>query len=355
MEPDTRSGDLAHGSSPSLHDQGGPIYIGGLDRSGKTTMSAYLTSHPNIAIPPVGSNMWTYFYGQYGNIADPQNLDRCMSAMMCYKHVRILDPDRTRIESEFRQGVPSYARLFSLFLKHYAQRLGKPRWGAQTGLIERYADELFDAYEGLRVVQMIRDPRDRYLASLERWPNGRGRAGGATARWLYSTRLGERHAKRHPDRYLIVRFEDLVQETELTLRTVCHFLGEEFAVDILEMNGMPTLRDRLSASESATGREPLLSADHIGQYRRKLPDPEIAFIQAHAGRLMAAYGYAPDQLDRDLSDRFHYAFVDWPSLYARKTAWRTVEEMQQRFPGIVGRKPGQRMILEPTPDASPPR
>ena len=45
----------------------GPIYIGGLDRCGKTTMRAFLVSHPNIAIPAVGSNMWTYFYGQFGD------------------------------------------------------------------------------------------------------------------------------------------------------------------------------------------------------------------------------------------------------------------------------------------------
>ena len=45
---------------------------------------------------------------------------------------------------------------------------------------------------------------------LARWPEGRGRAGGATARWLYSTNLAERHRRRHPDGYLVVRFEDLV-------------------------------------------------------------------------------------------------------------------------------------------------
>src|SRR5512133_1603979 len=41
----------------------GPIFIGGPDRCGKTTLQAFLSSHPNIAIPAVGSNFWTYFYG----------------------------------------------------------------------------------------------------------------------------------------------------------------------------------------------------------------------------------------------------------------------------------------------------
>ena len=51
----------------------GSIFIGSLDRSGKTTMRAFLASHPNIAIPAVGSNMWTYFYGQFGDLAHREN------------------------------------------------------------------------------------------------------------------------------------------------------------------------------------------------------------------------------------------------------------------------------------------
>ena len=38
------------------------------------------------------------------------------------------------------QGQPTYACLFALFQQHYAERAGKPRWGDQSGLIERYAD-----------------------------------------------------------------------------------------------------------------------------------------------------------------------------------------------------------------------
>jgi hypothetical protein len=68
----------------------GPVYVGGLDRSGKTTMSAFLGSHPDINIPGVGSNMWTYFYGRFGDLGRPHNRERCLDAMLRYKHVRYL-------------------------------------------------------------------------------------------------------------------------------------------------------------------------------------------------------------------------------------------------------------------------
>ncbi len=322
----------------------GPIYIGGLDRSGKTTMAAYLASHADIAIPAVGSNMWTYFYGQFGDLAEPANLERCLAAMLRYKHVRFLDPDPERIRREFAEGPPTYARLFALFLMHFAERTGKPRWGAQTGLIERYADHLFAAYPGLRIVHMVRDPRDRYEASLARWPDGKGRAGGAAARWAYSTALAERHARGYPDAYLIVRFEDLVRDTEGTVRAVCAFVGAPFTDDMLQMDAAPKLRRTLEAS-GGSGTQ-LLTPAYIGRYRNRVPRDELAFLQLHLGRRMRAHGYAPDRGVLTSTERARFAVTSWPNQAARLLAWRGIEELQQRLPRWAGRAPGSRMRVD---------
>jgi hypothetical protein len=322
----------------------GPIYIGGLDRCGKTTMQALLASHPNISIPAVGSNMETYFYARYGDLRRPRNLERCLRAMLSYKHVRFLEPDVDRIRREFADGPPTYWQLFSLFLRHHAEREGKPRWGAQTGLVERYADELLSAFPGMRIIHMVRDPRDRYEASLARWPDGRGRAGGATARFRYSTALAERHRRRHPGSYLVVRFEDLILRTGDVVRQVCDFVGEEYRPELLAMDGAPRHRDRLRAG--AGGGEGILSADHIGRHRGRVPDRELAFIQLHAGRAMRSHGYRPEPIHLGPAGRLRFGLVDWPNQAARMVAWRLVEEGQQRFPRVVPRRPGERMIVD---------
>lgn len=323
----------------------GPVYVGGLDRSGKTIMSAYLTSHSRIAIPGVGSNLWTYFYRQYGDLAEPANLDRCLEALLHYKQVQYLEPDPDRVRLEFRQGPPTYARLFSLFLIHFAQRQGKPRWGAQTGLIERYADELFDAYAGLRIIHMVRDPRDRYRASLEARPNGRLRSGGATARWLYSTKLAERHQKNHRDQYLVVRFEDLITGTQSTLREVCSFLGEEYEPEMLEMRGAPELRDRIAGESPLLQPEAWLSSEHIGRFRGAISNTDLAFMQLHAGRRMEAYGYEREPVRMTVLERIRFPLVDWPNQLARMALWRGLEAVQQLVPRYAGRRPRAKMIV----------
>jgi hypothetical protein len=325
----------------------GPIFIGGPDRCGKTTMRAFVASHPNIAIPAVGSNMWTYFYGQYGDLADDDNFERCLDDMLHYKHVAFLQPDPERIRRDFRHGQRSYARLFSLFLIHFAEREGKPRWGAQTGLIERYASNILDAYPGARIIQMIRDPRDRYEASLALWPKGKLRAGGAAARWRYSVDLADRNVARYPDQALNVRYETLVSEPELTLRRVCDFLGESYDPDMLAMAGAQKFRDKMRADRDVPAGQSPLTTDYIGRYRGRIPKAEIAFIQAHAGRQMKAHQYSMDKIQFSTREKLHFYLVENPVNLVKMWGWLAVEKVQHHFPRLAGRTPGKRMIVDP--------
>jgi hypothetical protein len=321
----------------------GPIFIGGLDRCGKTTLQAFLSSHPNIAIPAVGSNFWSYFYGQYGDLHISENFERCLTALMHYKHALYLQPDPERIRKEFWQGSPTYARLFGLLHEHYAERAGKTRWGDQTGLIERYAEQVLAAYPGAKMIHMIRDPRDRYEASLAMWPNGKGRCGGATARWKYSVALMKRNLSRHPDRYLPIQYEALVRQPEETLRRVCEFIGESYTPEMLTMDGSPGHREKLM--QNADMAERPLSEKYIGRFRQHVPKMEIAFIQQYARNEMRQFGYELEPIRFSLKERVKYETQTRPSNLTRMTVWLVVESLQQRFPRLVSRRPSGAHML----------
>lgn len=327
------------------HSGRGPIFIGGPDRCGKTTMRAFLASHPRIAIPAVGSNMWTYFYGQFGDLSRPDNFERCLDAMLHYKHVAFLKPDPDRIRKEFWEGEPTYAQLFALFLKHFAEREGKPRWGVQTGLIERYADHIFAAHPGVKMIHMLRDPRDRYEASLAAWPSGKGRAGGAAARWLHSARLAKRNQQRYPDNYRILRYETMVSRPESTLTDICEFLNEEYSPSMFMMDGAPEFREKLLKGARINPRETPVSTDYIGLFRNKVPKRDIVFIQSQAKKEMLEFDYSMEAIAFSASDWLRYAFVDWPLNLARMGAWQAVESLQHNFPSRFARRPGSSMTI----------
>lgn len=325
----------------------GPILVGGLDRSGKTTLRAFLQSHPRISIPASGSNMWTYFFGQYGDLEDADNFESCLGDMLRYKQVLLLDPDPDRIRREFWQGERTYARLFALFQQQHAEREGKPRWGVQTGLVERYADEVFRAYPNAQMVHMIRDPRDRYAGSLELWPGGRARAGGAAARWLYTTALARRNLARYPGQYRIVKFEDMVLNTKDTIRGVCDFLEEEYYPEMLDMPGAPEHRDKLIRRSHGDPDKPPLSPQYIGIYRTQVPMQEVAFIESLGRRGLKRHGYALGPVHFSPPGRAKYLLLTWPLNLARLVAWMAVEYFQHNFPRYLGRNPGSNMIVKP--------
>ena len=324
----------------------GPIFIAGTDRAGKTRMSAVLTSHPRIAVPAVGSNLWTLFYGRFGGLDNDVRFERCLEALLSYSHVRFLEPDADRLREEFRQGERSYARLFGLLLEQYAQRQGKPRWGDQTGLIEGYADTVLAAYPEGRMIHMLRDPRDRYDASLAIYPEGRLRAGGAVARWLYSARLARRNARRFEGRYLVVHYEAFVAQPETVVRRTCEFLGEAFDPAMLTLRGMPGYRQRLleEAGDLPDGG-PLISDRYVGVHRGRVPTRELAFVEWRAGGEMARAGYELSGTRLSFADRLHLALVDAPLNEVRLRFWEVRTAMSRWMPRVAGRKPGARYLV----------
>jgi hypothetical protein len=299
----------------------GPIFIAGLERSGTSLIFALLASHPRIAMTR-RTNLWTYFYDQYGDLSQPQNFERCLITMMRYKRLVVLEPDPDRLRQEFWQGEPSYGRLFALLEQQIAERMGKPRWGDKSLNTERYADPIFAAYPGARILHMIRDPRDRYASVLTRWKSRRGDVGAGMAMWLSSVNLAEENRKRYPSQYKIIRYETLAANPEETLRDICTFIDEEYAPEMLTMHGAKTFRAQGSNSSYGQRKPGVIATDSIGRFRHILSSRQIAFIQTLAKEEMLAFNYQPDAIHLPLNERLRFTLADWPLNLARLIAWR---------------------------------
>jgi hypothetical protein len=297
------------------------------------------------------TNMWRYFHERYGDLGRAENFERCLSDMARYNRMRHLLPDRERIRREFSQGTPSYGRLFSLFHAHHAERRGKPRWGDKSLHTEHYADRVFQEFPEARIIHMVRDPRDRYASVRKRFGRDVARVGAATARWLFSLRVARRNVRRHPNSYLIVRYEDLARNPEETMRHVCTFIGEEYTPAMLTMEGAPEHRD--TGGNSSFGKiEPgAITTSPIGRFRTVLTAPEVEYIQLWAGREMLAFGYQPEPVTMPASQRVWFYLTDLPLNAARMFGWLVVASTAMRR-GI--RVPAGRLLDEAAlPTSSP--
>jgi hypothetical protein len=68
---------------------------------------------------------------------------------------------------------------------------------------------------------------------------------------------------------------------------------------------------------------------------------DLWFMQRYLGWRMAHFGYEPDQVELPFRAKPR-AFADQQ---ARALAWRTVEAAKMRWPRVVRRRPGSRMII----------
>jgi hypothetical protein len=281
-----------------------PIYIGGLERSGKTYMRLMLAAHPAVAFSK-RTRLWTRIYDRWGDLAIPDNFDRCLNAMQRNKHVRALEPDAARLRQEFERGRPgedvgrllAYAYLFALLHRRYAERLGKTRWGDQTESVENYTEEILATFPAARIIHLLRDPRDWYEAIVARDGRRPGRLGDAAERWLRSAELAWRYERRYPDRYRVVRYEAMVAKPEETLREVGVFLGLETTPDMLALGHATRFEDGPTRDGSP------LSTAYVGRFRHRLPAHEWGYIQGQTATRMATFGYAPEPVRLSLADR----------------------------------------------------
>jgi hypothetical protein len=229
--------------------------------------------------------------------------------MLATSGIRALAPDRGRIEREFRAGSPSYARLFALFHAHHAESQGKTRWGDQLGHVERFAEPIFDGDPNAQMIHMVRDPRARY--AVVRLTSGRrGKLGWETEQWRHSIELALRNQRRYAGRYRVVRFEDLLANTERVLREVCDFLGEAYD---------PVM---LPGSASSSLDETIWSDRALGAGEPEISPRDAALIEDRSAREMATFGYKPRHRSLSIRDRLLLNLIDRPINRASALAWR---------------------------------
>lgn len=172
-----------------------PVLIGGCGRSGTTLLLSILSAHPSIFALPKETNVfsiWKKGENPYRNGRDyfyPERIDRL------YRYV-------------LSKSIPGSVT----------------RWCEKSPPNVRYLDKIFTYFnDEVRFIHIIRDGRD---VMTSRHPEKPDDFWVSPERWVNDVRMGLAYAD-HPC-VLTIRYEDLIQDHEKTLRTICEFLGEAY-------------------------------------------------------------------------------------------------------------------------------
>ena len=188
---------------------------------------------------------------------------------------------------------PSWGKFYLFLMQAYARRSGKPRFGDKTPEHVRYLPELAAMFPAARIVHLVRDPR-AVCASLRRVAWASHDVVTNAIKWQSDIDAGRRFSQRvFPGcGYLELRYEDLVAHPERTLRTLCEFLGEPFAPEMLTHHEVDASALGLAAWQLGL-REPV-SASRADSWKQRLNASQIDLIQRIAARGMARHGYTAE-------------------------------------------------------------
>jgi hypothetical protein len=190
-----------------------PIFIVGCPRSGTTLVRVILDSHPNICCGPetgLIKNLKTFNESiqGYWSMLEPYGIDK-------------------KIANQ-RLG-----ELFRLFPDNYTKMKNKQRWAEKTPENIFYVDFINELFPNCQFINVIRDGRDVVCSHKDRW--GSKTIFSAIKKWNRAIDLTYTYrAKFSKDKYMEVRYEELVSYPEKETKRMMEFLGEIWIPDLLE-------------------------------------------------------------------------------------------------------------------------
>ncbi len=209
----------------------------GFERSGTTLLSMMVGAHPEIAVPLTVTGLW-YVYagrlGSYGSLATRDDVARLVDDLLAEERIKLWDVTLARDEVLQDLPVGSYPAVVRRFHELYARSKGKPHWGNLDIATLDEMDEANRWFPSARFLHIVRDGRDVSL-SHETMPYGASNTLECAEKWTH--RLGVNLKMGQilgPDRYKVIRYEDLVEKSESTLESICSFFGTCYSPAMLE-------------------------------------------------------------------------------------------------------------------------
>lgn len=170
---------------------------------------------------------------------------------------------------------PSLARDF---LHQLGERDGRPIIGAA---VHNHFNELGRIWPGAKYIHLVRDPRDVARSCVQMgWA---GNAWGAAVIWRTAYQSWLKLRRSLPtDRFIEVRFETLIADTEGELARIARFLGTEFDPAMLELEADTTYRRPDPGAAKS--------------WRTDAPRRDVQEVEAALGPLLVEAGYQPSGL-----------------------------------------------------------
>ena len=270
---------------------GEPIFVVGAQRSGTTMFRLMLNAHPRISIP-FESGFIPSFYkrlSEYGDLSLKENqatLLRDIADHPLMKKGKLIQD----VEQLSSLPISNYADLVTAIFSNYAQSKRKARWGDKTPSYVTELDIIWKLFPGCKVIHLVRDGRDVAL-SMGAMDWGSKNLIRLAQEWVWKTTLGHKMGSLIGDNFLEIRYEDLILETEATLKKVCSFIDEEYKAEMLSYHN--SARDEMPSESIQYHKTSVSRPDQskVFGWKTKMSRTDRIIFEDVARNALTRFGY----------------------------------------------------------------
>ncbi len=271
-----------------------PVFVVGSSRSGTTLLFSFLLASGEFPLYEEGETHLAECRRKYGDPRRDGNFRRFLDDWFRSLQFRRSGLDAAEFAREAWQSRQSYEEVMNLFMSRMARLEEKPRWAEKTPANVFHMGRLAAAFPQARFVHVVRDGRDVAL-SIRRlgWT---GTQSGrpvkqlicAAKNWERAVKAARESGQSLGDRYLEVRYEDLVASPQPVLARVREFTGAAIPESAADSAGVGALREGFSAFDDKMSG---LSTQGLNRWKTALDEQEREALSATIGPTLRELGY----------------------------------------------------------------
>lgn len=261
-----------------------PLLIVGCRRSGTTLLRTILEGHPDLLVHPDEPQFFLELYRDHGfsNISAEVAIEHILNHPYALPGIK---PDL----SSSSQSVVSLRAIAEHYMeawitKHPGKRpvLKHPALVFHLEMVDRiFPDSI--------VMNIVRDPRANVSSQRLRWPQFP--IWTCAEHWKQAVRAATWWGERHPRRYILLSYENLVRHPRATVKRLCRSLSLQYSDQLLTFRHMQTVFEPNTGPRIKQFTGP--DASRLQLWRRRLASEEIQLVEICCGDEMNRFGYKP--------------------------------------------------------------
>ena len=210
------------------------IFIMSSERSGSNLLRKMLGNTPGVVAPPAIHHTTNLapLSSYYKNGQSDYKMDELVSDMISLSKAHIL-PWKDNINQAAILSRIQYNNFWGAYVALYDELAFynfKDSWVCKDNALFDYAPELIYFFPDCRFIYLVRDGRDVALSFLSA-PAGPKTITAAARLWLKEQQKCLRLLDQYPDNILLIKYEDLIENTENIFHQICNFTNLPFSND----------------------------------------------------------------------------------------------------------------------------